>query len=59
LVRLDFSKREVDVLDFFHLTGNEEQDFGRIAQGFEGVVGRVPGNAAPIRLSTRRSHARE
>jgi len=50
LVRLDFCKREVDVLDFIQLTGNEGQDFERIARSFEGAVGRVPGNAAPIRL---------
>ena len=59
LVRLDFCKREVDVLDFIQLTGNEGQDFERIAKSFEGAVGRVPGNAAPIRLSTRRSGARK
>jgi 1-acyl-sn-glycerol-3-phosphate acyltransferase len=50
LVRLDFCRHEVDVLDFIQLTGDEGQDFARIAKSFEGVVGRVPGNAAPIRL---------
>jgi 1-acyl-sn-glycerol-3-phosphate acyltransferase len=59
LVRLDFSKREVDVLDFIQLTGDEGRDFERIAKSFEGAVGCVPENAAPIRLTTRRSSARK
>lgn len=50
LVRLDFCQREVAVMDFIQLTGDETSDFKRIASTYEGVVGCIPGNAAPIRL---------
>lgn len=50
LVRLDFRRREVTVTDFIQLTGDETADFKRIASAYEGVVGCIPGNAAPIRL---------
>ena len=50
LVRLDFRQREVAVMDFIQLTGDEAADFKRIAGTYEGVTGCIPGNAAPIRL---------
>ena len=50
LVRLDYRQREVRVVDFMHLSGNEEEDFERIAAVYAGVTGCIPGNAAPIRL---------
>jgi 1-acyl-sn-glycerol-3-phosphate acyltransferase len=50
LVRLDYSRRHVDVMDFIELTGDETADMNRIASIFDGVVGCIPGNAAPIRL---------
>jgi 1-acyl-sn-glycerol-3-phosphate acyltransferase len=50
LVRLDYRKREVAVTDFLQLTGDETADFKRIARTYEGVVGCIPGNAAPIQL---------
>jgi 1-acyl-sn-glycerol-3-phosphate acyltransferase len=50
LVRIDYRLREVRVVDFMLLTGDEEKDLLRIAKAYEGVVGCIPGNAAPIRL---------
>lgn len=50
LVRVDYRLREVSVVDFIRLSGDEAADFQRIAAAFEGVVGCRPGNAAPIRL---------
>jgi 1-acyl-sn-glycerol-3-phosphate acyltransferase len=50
LIKLDFALKEVSVLDFIELTGDEAADMARIANVFQGVQGRVPGNAAPVRL---------
>lgn len=50
LVTCDWARREVRVLDFIRLSGDEAADMARIASVFEGVQGRVPGNAAPVRL---------
>ena len=50
LARLDYSQREVTLLDFIALTGDEAQDMARIAGIYQGVQGRWPGNAAPIQL---------
>jgi 1-acyl-sn-glycerol-3-phosphate acyltransferase len=50
LVSFDYGKRQVRVLDFIRLTGDEAADMARIAQSFEGVLGCNPANAAPIRL---------
>ena len=50
LVRIDYRLREVSVADFIYLSGQEEQDFERIANVYAGVTGCKPDNAAPIRL---------
>lgn len=50
LVRLDYRLREIRILDFITLDGNEEKDMASIASLYEGVVGCIPGNAAPIKL---------
>lgn len=50
LVRLDYGRREVAVLDFITLSGEPVGDFARIAAVYEGVQGYRPQNAAPIRL---------
>lgn len=50
LVRLDYGRREVVVLDFVTLSGDTAADFARIATVYEGVRGYLPQNAAPIRL---------
>ena len=50
LARLDYSRREVTLLDFIALTGDEAHDMARIASVYQGAVGKKPGNAAPIQL---------
>jgi 1-acyl-sn-glycerol-3-phosphate acyltransferase len=50
IARLDYGRREVRALDFIQLSGDEAQDFSAIARAYEGVSGRIPQNAAPIRL---------
>lgn len=50
LVKVNYALREVAVLDFLRLSGDEAVDFGRIAAGLQGAEGCRPGNAAPIRL---------
>ncbi len=53
LVRLDYGRREVTVRDFIYLSGDEGEDFRRIAAIYEGVTGYVPANATRIRLLHR------
>lgn len=50
LVKVNYLQREVTLLDFLRLSGDEAEDFARIAAGLEGAVGCRPGNASPIRL---------
>lgn len=50
LVRLDYAAREVCVVDFMFLSGNEREDFKYIAAVYAAVEGRHPHNAAPICL---------
>ncbi len=50
LIRLDYGRREVVVLDFIRLSGDEVHDMARIAAALGGATGRVPGNAAPLKL---------
>ncbi len=50
LVRLDYGRCEVLVQDFICLSGNETEDFKRIACSYVGVRACIPENAAPIRL---------
>jgi 1-acyl-sn-glycerol-3-phosphate acyltransferase len=50
LIRLDYGRREVVVRDFILLTGDESHDMARIAAVLDGAQGRVPANAAPVRL---------
>lgn len=50
LVRLDYAAREVRVVDFMFLSGNEGEDFKHINAVYAGVAGLHPQNAAPIRL---------
>ncbi len=53
LVRLDYGRREVLICDFLQITGDEAQDFQRIARSYAGVQAYRPENAAPIRLLDR------
>ncbi|MCW5650839.1 MAG: 1-acyl-sn-glycerol-3-phosphate acyltransferase [Ramlibacter sp.] len=50
LVRLDYARREVRVLDFIVPSGDADADLRRLAGVYAGVVGRVPANASPLRL---------
>ena len=53
LVRLDYGRCEVVAQDFISLSGNETEDFKRIASIYEGVKACIPENSAPIRLLDR------
>ena len=48
LVRLDYGRCEVLAQDFISLSGNETEDFKRIAGAYDGVRACIPENAAPI-----------
>lgn len=50
LIALDYGRREVRVLDFVRLSGEEATDFARMAPVFDGVRGRNPAAAAPFQL---------
>ncbi|MGE0499045.1 MAG: 1-acyl-sn-glycerol-3-phosphate acyltransferase [Ramlibacter sp.] len=50
LVRLDYARREVRALDFILPSGDADADLRRMARVYDGVVGRVPANASPIKL---------
>jgi 1-acyl-sn-glycerol-3-phosphate acyltransferase len=50
VIKLDYARREVSVLDFLALTGEPGADMARIARIYDGVQGRVAGRAAPVRL---------
>ncbi len=49
LVRLDYGRCEVLAQDFILLSGDETEDFKRIACAYDGVRACIPENAAPIR----------
>ena len=50
LVTLDFGRRVVDATCFIRLSGDPALDMPRIAQHYQGVVGKLAANAAPIQL---------
>lgn len=50
LVKLDYRRREVMVIDFLALSGNASVDVARLAAVYEGVRGLVPARAAPLVL---------
>ena len=50
LVRLDYGLRRVVIEEFIILSTDPVADFSRMAQAYEGVTGRIPANASPIRL---------
>jgi 1-acyl-sn-glycerol-3-phosphate acyltransferase len=50
LIRLDYRLKEVNVLNFIRLSGDVPVDMARIAAFYEGVLGLVPGRAAPVVL---------
>ncbi len=53
MVRLDYGRRELLANDFMCLSGDEAEDFGRIASVYAGVTGYIAANATPIRLLDR------
>jgi 1-acyl-sn-glycerol-3-phosphate acyltransferase len=50
LARLDYAHREVTLLDFIRLSGDEACDMARIRATYAGAQGKYPANAAPIQL---------
>lgn len=52
LVRLDYARREVRVMDFVTLCGDKERDMAQIRQAYDGVVAYRPGWMAPILLNS-------
>lgn len=50
VIRLDYGRREIHILDFIQVTGDREADMARIAQVLEGAVARHPRQASPLKL---------
>ena len=50
LVQLDFARRRVGFHSCLQLSGNIDADMAEIARRYEGVQGRRPAQAAPIRM---------
>ena len=50
LISLDYARKQVRVLDFIALTGDQAADMARIASFYAGVQGHQPSAAAPITL---------
>jgi len=50
LVRLDFGAKVLEATRFMYLSGDAARDMAAIALCFEGVRGRHPAQAAPVRL---------
>ncbi|MFM7026319.1 MAG: 1-acyl-sn-glycerol-3-phosphate acyltransferase [Limnohabitans sp.] len=48
IVRLDWGRREIRFVDFLTLSGEEAQDYARLAAAFDGVRGYHPEQASPI-----------
>lgn len=52
LVRLDFGRKEVRVMDFVELTGDKTRDMDRIRMAYAGVVAYRPAWVSPILLNS-------
>ncbi|RZJ24733.1 MAG: hypothetical protein EOO54_08535, partial [Haliea sp.] len=50
LVRLDYARREITVVDFIKLSGDLEADMARVAQALDGARGLHHAQASPLRL---------
>ena len=48
IVRLDWGRREVRFVEFIDLSGDENDDYARLAAAFEGVRGYHPEQGSPI-----------
>ena len=53
MVRIDFARKEVRVVDFVHLTGERDRDMDRFRAAFDGVVAYRPAWMSPIVLNNR------
>jgi len=51
LIAIDYGRKIIDVTRTLTLSGDEAADIAAIASRYEGVRGRFPDNAAPIRLA--------
>ena len=49
-VYLDYGKKTIGLTSFFKMTGDEETDFARIREIYEGKLGFYPENMSPITL---------
>lgn len=50
LVRLDYAKREIAVVDFMRVSGDRARDMARVAAALEGAVALYPEQASPLTL---------
>lgn len=50
LVRLDYARREISVVDFIQVSGDRATDMARVARAFDGAKGLHPDKASPLRL---------
>lgn len=57
LVRLDYARKEVRVMDFVTLSGDQEHDLAQIRRAYDGVVAYRPAWVAPIQLKTQNKKA--
>lgn len=48
LVHLDYSRKQVKVMDFLRMGGDVEADYARIAAAYEGVGGLRPDGVSPV-----------
>jgi 1-acyl-sn-glycerol-3-phosphate acyltransferase len=53
LVYIDYRAKELGVVDYLTLTGDEEADMAAIAKVYEGRAAKFPAKAAPIKLAPR------
>ncbi|GAB3414165.1 1-acyl-sn-glycerol-3-phosphate acyltransferase [Massilia agilis] len=60
LVYMDYRAKELSVVDYMTLSGDEQADMAAIARVYEGHEALYPANAAPVRLAPREKNgARE
>ena len=52
LAFIDYPKREIGIMGYLALSGDEHSDLGRIAEAYVGRLGKYPAQQAPIALAT-------
>lgn len=50
LVRLDYARREITVVDFIRVSGDREADMARVVEALEGAKGLHQAQVSPLRL---------